>query len=49
MKDLAGSCYRHHGDLLAATGDLTASQHAHEAACSNSSSAVDAPLPAGGR
>jgi len=32
MKDLAGSCYRHHGDLLAATGDVTASQHAHEAA-----------------
>ncbi|TCO48720.1 hypothetical protein EV646_104542 [Kribbella antiqua] len=32
MKDLAGACYRHHGDLLAATGDLTASQHAHEAA-----------------
>ena len=32
MKELAGSCYRHHGDLLAATGDLTASQHAHEAA-----------------
>ncbi len=32
MKDLAGDCYRHHGDLLAATGDLTASQHAHEAA-----------------
>jgi tetratricopeptide (TPR) repeat protein len=32
MKDLAGACYRHHGDLLAATGDLTASYHAHEAA-----------------
>ena len=32
MKELAGSCYRHHGNLLAATGDLTASQHAHEAA-----------------
>ena len=32
MKDLAGACYRHHGDLLAATGDFTASQHAHEAA-----------------
>ncbi|MEV0798814.1 hypothetical protein AB0I34_14030 [Kribbella sp. NPDC050281] len=32
MKDLAGSCYRHHGDLLAATGDLMASQHAHDAA-----------------
>jgi hypothetical protein len=32
MKDLAGSCYRHHGDLLAATGDLSASQQAHEAA-----------------
>jgi hypothetical protein len=32
VKDLAGACYRHHGDLLAATGDLLASQHAHEAA-----------------
>lgn len=32
VKELAGACYRHHGDLLAATGDLTASQHAHEAA-----------------
>jgi hypothetical protein len=32
MKDLAGACYRHHGDLLAATGDVMASQHAHEAA-----------------
>jgi hypothetical protein len=32
MKDLAGACYRHHGNLLAATGDLAASHHAHEAA-----------------
>jgi hypothetical protein len=32
MKDLAGSCYKHHGNLLAATGDLAASHHAHEAA-----------------
>ncbi|WP_405062049.1 hypothetical protein OG474_10410 [Kribbella sp. NBC_01505] len=32
MKDLAADCYRQHGELLAATGDLTASQHAHEAA-----------------
>ncbi|MFD7158335.1 hypothetical protein ACFV9C_27310 [Kribbella sp. NPDC059898] len=32
MKDLAGACYRHHGNLLAATGDVTASHHAHEAA-----------------
>ena len=32
MKELAGACYRHHGNLLAATGDLTASYHAHEAA-----------------
>ena len=32
VKDLAGACYRHHGDLLAATGDFTASQHAHDAA-----------------
>ncbi|TWD79409.1 hypothetical protein FB561_0467 [Kribbella amoyensis] len=32
VAELAGSCYRHHGDLLAATGDLIASQHAHEAA-----------------
>jgi tetratricopeptide (TPR) repeat protein len=32
VKDLAGACYRHHGDLLAVTGDLTASQHALEAA-----------------
>jgi hypothetical protein len=32
VKDLAGACYRHHGDLLAVTGDLTASQHAHDAA-----------------
>jgi hypothetical protein len=32
VKDLAGACYRHHGDMLAVTGDLTASQHAHDAA-----------------
>ncbi len=32
VKELAGACYRHHGDLLAATGDFTASQHAHDAA-----------------
>lgn len=32
VADLAGSCYRHHGDLLAAKGDILASQHAHEAA-----------------
>ena len=32
MKILAGDCLRHHGDLLAAKGDFTASQHAHEAA-----------------
>lgn len=32
VADLAGSCYRHHGDLLAAKGDFLASQHAHEAA-----------------
>ena len=32
MKSLAGACLRHHGDLLAAKGDFTASQHAHEAA-----------------
>ncbi|HEU4948050.1 MAG TPA: hypothetical protein VFT31_12930 [Kribbella sp.] len=32
VKDLAGACYRHHGELLAATGDFIASQHAHDAA-----------------
>jgi tetratricopeptide (TPR) repeat protein len=32
VKELAGACYRHHGDLLAAKGDFTASQHAHDAA-----------------
>jgi tetratricopeptide (TPR) repeat protein len=32
LQDLVGACYRHHGDLLAATGDYTASEHAREAA-----------------
>jgi hypothetical protein len=32
LTDLAGACYRHHGDLLATTGDHTASQHAYDAA-----------------
>lgn len=32
VTDLAGACYRHHGDLLAVTGDLIAAQHAYDAA-----------------